>query len=330
MLTRKELISDSALCVKKSKGCLIGLAVGDALGDLGRDNAMRNRYGIVTDFFTSESGSTDDTEFALLTAKGLIDCAGKLTKETALEPWKKYILSEGGLFDRGGRPLYGAAANLYRGMLPPQSGTDNVMNNDDGAAMRIAPVGILWAGDPDKAADMAVLDAQVSHAEDGITAAKMVAASVAVAMVDGTTEEIIEAGMQQLIPGTWLDRAMKTAMKICDEAGCIEDAWADLHTQLWTPTHSVAAEAIPQIYAVYRLVDGDYKKAIFWGTNFGRDADTIGAVLGALCGAKGGIDIISDQWIERVRSPSGVCLKFAKNEDIVNISEKLADIMRQL
>jgi ADP-ribosylglycohydrolase len=330
MLTRKELISDSALCVKKSKGCMIGLAVGDALGDLGRDNVMRNRYGIVTDFFTSQSGSTDDTEFALLTAKGLIDCHGKLSEEAVFEAWDTYILAEGGLFDRGGRPLYGAAANLSRGMRPPQSGTDNVMNNDDGAAMRIAPIGIVCAGDPAKAAEMAVIDAQVSHADDGITAAKMVAASVAAAMVNGTTEEIIEAGLQQLKPGTWLERAMNTAMEICDKAECIEDAWADLHTQLWTPTHSVAAEAIPQIYAVYRMVDGDYKKAIFWGTNFGRDADTIGAVLGALCGAKGGIDIIPTEWVERVRYPSGVCLKFAKNEDIVNISEKLADILRQL
>ncbi len=330
MLTRKELISDSALCIKKSKGCMIGLAVGDALGDLGRDNAMRNRYGIVTDFFTSSSGSTDDTEFALLTAKELIDCDGKLSKEAVFEAWEKYILAEGGLFDRGGRPLYGAAANLSRGMMPPQSGTDNVMNNDDGAAMRISPVGIICAGDPEKAAEMAVLDAQISHAEDGITAAKMVAASVATAMVNGTTEEIIEAGMQQLKPGTWLERAMNTAMTICDEANSIEDAWGDLHTKLWAPIHSVAAEAIPQIFAVYRLVAGDYKKAIFWGTNFGRDADTIGAVLGALCGAKGGIDIIPAEWVERVRYPSGVCLKFAKNEDIVKISEKLADIMRKL
>lgn len=327
MITRKELISDTALCIKKSKGCMIGLAVGDALGDLGRDNAIRNTYGIVTDFFDSLAGSTDDTEFALLSAKALIKSNGELSLKALYETWEQYILVEGGILERGGRPLYGAVANLKRGILPPQSGTDNVMNNDDGAAMRISPIGIINSGNPDKAAEMAIIDAQMSHAEDGITAAKMVAASVATAMVNGTTEEVIEAGLRQLKQGTWLERAMKTAMTICDEAGCIENAWEKLHTQLWTPIHSVAAEAIPQIYAIYRLVDGDFAKAIFWGANFGRDADTIGAVLGALCGAHFGIDIIPELWVERVRYPSGVCLKFTKNEDIINISEKLADIL---
>ena len=94
--------------------------------------------------------STDDTEFSLLTAKAIIENQGVLTRETVLAAWKKYILDAGGVQDRGGRPLYGAAANLARGMKPPLSGRDNVMNDDDGAAMRIAPIGIICAGNPDK------------------------------------------------------------------------------------------------------------------------------------------------------------------------------------
>ncbi len=327
MLIRKDLIENSELVIKKCKGCMIGLAAGDALGDLGRDNLMRNRYGIVTDFFDSTSGSTDDTEFSLLTAKALIEGRGKLSPEVLYKTWERYILNEGGIFERGGRPLYGAVANLKRGMRPPLSGMDNVMNNDDGAAMRVAPIGMVNAGDPDRAAEEAVIDAQMSHADDGITAARMVAASVSTAMVNGTTDEIIQAGLRQLPGDTWLSRAMAAAMKICDKAGSIEKAWEKLHTELWTPTHSVAAEAIPQIYAIFRLVDGDYSKAMFWGANFGRDADTIGAVLGALCGARYGIDIIPSRWTEKVRYSSGVCLKFAKNEDITQISEELAEIL---
>ena len=41
----------------------VGLAVGDALGDLGRDDAHRQRYGIVTELYKGAK-STDDTEFA--------------------------------------------------------------------------------------------------------------------------------------------------------------------------------------------------------------------------------------------------------------------------
>jgi ADP-ribosylglycohydrolase len=120
---------------------------------------------------------------------------------------------------------------------------------------------------------------------------------------------------------------MARAMAICDEAGSIERAWTRLHTELWTPSHSASAEAIPQIYSVFRLTGGDFGKAMFWGGNFGRDADTISAVLGALCGARQGLAVIPPTWIEVVRRPTGVCLKFAANEDIVEVARGLAKLI---
>ena len=242
--------------------------------------------------------------------------------------WRRYVLDQGGIYERAGKPLYGAAENLKRGALPPLSGRDNVNNQDDGAAMRIAPVGIVCAGDPERAGRLAEVDAQISHYADGIYAAQAVAASVAVAMVDGSTAEIVDAGLRQVPQDSWLGRAVAAAMSICERAGAIEKAWEALHTELWTPVHSTAAEAIPQAYAVLRLTDGDFMKAMFWGGNFGRDADTIGAVLGAITGARHGMAVIPDPWIELVRKPSGVCLKFAANEDVVALASALAGLVR--
>src|SRR5512146_553677 len=144
------------------------------MGDIGRTGAFRDQYGISTNLYAGAK-STDDTEFAVLTARSLLDCGGKLTPEAVLASWQKYILADGGMYERGGRPLYGAVANIKRGLMPPLSGRFNVMNNDDGAAMRIAPVGILCAGDPQRAASLAEIDAQVSHYQDGIWAAQAVA-----------------------------------------------------------------------------------------------------------------------------------------------------------
>ncbi len=67
-MRRDELIQNRELCREKARGCLIGLAVGDALGDLGRNNEYRNRYGIIDNLYHG-AGSTDDTEFALFTAR---------------------------------------------------------------------------------------------------------------------------------------------------------------------------------------------------------------------------------------------------------------------
>jgi len=319
-------MQDRPLFREKALGCLMGLATGDALGDLGRDDATRQRYGIVTNLY-GDASSTDDTEFALLTAKTLVEHAGVLTPENVLTSWKKHILAQGGVYERGGKPLYGAVANLERGLTPPLSGKFNVMNNDDGAAMRIAPIGVFAAGEPERAAVLAEIEAQISHYADGIWAAQAVAASIAVAMVDGSVDEIIAVAFDQIPAGSWLDYAMHKAMDICEEEGAIENAWERLHTEFWTPSHSVSGEAIPQIYAIFRLTGGDFSQGMFWGGNFGRDADTVGAVLGALAGARHGISVIPKSWVQKARQPRGVCLKFAAEEDIPAITEDLLDVI---
>jgi ADP-ribosylglycohydrolase len=328
MITRNTLIDDKKLFLQKSQGCLIGLAVGDAMGDLGRSQEYRNRYGIVTNLHPGAK-STDDTEFGLLTARTLIDCGGNLTAEAVVAAWKKYIIDQGGIFDRAGKPLYGAVANLERGILPPYTGIDNVQNNDDGAAMRVAPIGIICAGQPEKAAEMAALEASVSHYMDGIWAAQAVAASIAVAMVNGTTEEIIAAGMKYIPEDSWLGRSMARAMAICDQAGTIEAAWEDLHTQLWTPVHSVSPEALPQIYSIIKLTDGDFQKGMFWACNFGRDADSVAAIVGAMTAARQSVSVIPDRWVQQVRYASGVSLKFVANEDVLKLAEELVNLVVQ-
>ena len=307
-------------------GCMLGLAVGDAIGDLGRSDSHRQRYGIITNLYDGAK-STDDTEFAVLTARTLLDCQGQLTLEHLVASWRKYILAQGGMGTRGGKPLYGAVANLERGLLPPISGSDNVQNDDDGAVMRIAPIGILCTGDPKRAARLAEIESCISHARDGIWGAQAVAASVALAMAGASVDEIVAGGLAYLPPDSWLGRTMTRAMCICDEHPSIEEAWEALHTELWTPVHSAVAEALPQVYAVFRLTRGDFRKGMFWAANFGRDADTISAVVGAFSGAMHGERVIPPEWREKVRRPAGVCLKFAANIDICDIARELVELI---
>ncbi len=162
---------DRVRLVDRAIGCMMGLAVGDAMGDLGRSDPHRQRHGIITNLYDGAK-STDDTEFAVLTAQTLLDCGGQLTLDHLVASWKKYILDQGGMGARGGKPLYGAVANLARGLLPPYTGIDNTHNDDDGAVMRIAPVGIVCAGNPERAAQLAEIDACMSHARDGIWGAQ--------------------------------------------------------------------------------------------------------------------------------------------------------------
>ncbi len=322
MKTRAEVLSDKAGYESRALGTLLGLAVGDAVGDLGRSQEHRNRYGLITKLL-EDGKSTDDTEFGVLTARILLDTDGNPTAADFAAGWRRYILERGGAKKRAGRPLYGALENLLRGMEPPFSGKYNVMNIDDGAAMRAAPHGILWAGDPERAAASAALDACVSHDADGIWAAQAVAAAVSIAIAGGTVEAVI-AGAQSCLPeGSWIAASMQTAKEICDREPDIEVAYEALHTRLWTPEHATAPEAIPQAFAIFRLCGGNPRRCLLWSANFGRDADTISAVVCSLAGAMHGAEAFPAAWLERLRTPSGTCLEFTAQEDIVALAKAL-------
>ena len=72
MLTREAFIQDRERVFDKVYGALSGLAIGDSFGDASRKPENRANYAVTTDFNKGASWSTDDTEFALLTAKTLI------------------------------------------------------------------------------------------------------------------------------------------------------------------------------------------------------------------------------------------------------------------
>ncbi|MGD9928007.1 MAG: ADP-ribosylglycohydrolase family protein [Sphaerochaeta sp.] len=328
MMRRAQFVEDRTLVRDRAVGGLVGLAVGDSFGDAARMQANREGYGFITDFNAGATWSTDDTEFALLTAKTLIACDGKLTTDDVVAAWFEDVVVQDE-FKRGGASEIAAAINLRRGLRPPQSGKFNTFHMSDGTAMRIPPVGIICAGEPEEAAKMAEIDATISHFGDGVWGAQAVAAAVAVAMVDGSFEEIFDAALSQIPSDSWLYHNMKRAFSIIEEAdGSILNSWMQLHDEIRASTWATTAEAIPAAFACLKLEHSDFKPGLVLAGNFARDADTIGAVAGAILGAKYGLSAIPKHWVEKVRYPSGTCLQFTKGIDIVAMGEQLADLIR--
>ncbi|MFZ5925746.1 MAG: ADP-ribosylglycohydrolase family protein [Bacillota bacterium] len=326
MLTRLELAANRALVQDRALGAMIGLAIGDSLGDAARTPENHQRYGITMDLDERASWSTDDTEFSLLTAKTLIDAGGSITRDDVVRSWRALVVGQDEL-PRGGASEIEAAENLRRGIYPPHSGEYNSHCLSDGAAMRATPIGIVCAGDPARAAGLAEVDASISHSRDGIWGAQAVAAAVATAMAGGTVDEVIDTGLSFVPKGSWLYHTLNLALEIASAAGSLENAWMPLHRNLWTSYKAVAPEAVSQAFALFKLSGGDFRRGVIYAGNFGRDADTLGAIVGALCGALVGASSIPERWIEKTRYPSGTCLRFTKGLDIVEIAAKLASLV---
>lgn len=328
MIKREDLAKNSAFRCEKAVGAICGLAIGDSLGDAARTQENRANYGFITDFSGGAVWSTDDTEFALLTAQTMIRCGGELTQEAVTAAWLENVAVQDE-FKRGGDSEVEAANNLRRGLRPPQSGMFNTYHLSDGAAMRIAPIGVAAAGDPKAAARMAEIDASISHSMDGIWGAQAVAAAVSVAMVDGTIDEILAAAMDCVPADSWLYANLTAAFEIVEAANFdVAAAWMKLHDRLRTTKWATTAEAIPSAFACLRLAGADFRKGVTLAANFGRDADTIGAVCGAILGAKYGVSAIPASWVEKTRYPSGTCLQFTKGIDLIEIGERLAELIR--
>jgi len=329
MKTRSELIANPSGLRNRARGAMIGIAIGDSFGDLCRKPEQQLNYGFSTDFGKGASWSTDDTEFAMMTATILINSAGAPTAEAVEAAWMENVVTQDEL-KRGGASEFEAARNLKKGLHAPLCGRYNSYCCSDGAAMRIAPVGVLCAGDIDRAIRLAYTDASVSHDREGIWGAQSVAAAVAAAMGDADFDEIFQAAMKPVPPDTWYAYAMQKAFSIVENSGHdILAAWMPLHDELWTSYKASVCEAVPQAFACLLLCHDDFRRGMTLAGNFGRDADTIGAICGAVLGAKYGYDSIPAAWAEKPRYPSGTCLPLIGGVDILALADQITDIILQ-
>jgi len=327
MITRNELIRNQDLLKDRARACLVGHAVGDSFGDIARSPDYHLQYGITMDFSEKPAPGTDDTEFALLTAETLIRSKGNLTDADVLESWNTHVIPLAEL-RRGGASEREASANIRRGIMPPLSGIYNSHYMSDGAAMRVTPIGIVCAGNPARAAEIAEIEARISHSRDGLWSAQAVAAAVSLAMVDASVDEIIDTSLRFLPQDSWMRFAFSKAMNIVEEKKTLEECWKPLHDALWTEYKSVSPEAVPSSFAILKLTDGDFRRGIIYSGNFGRDADTVSAIVGAISGAKNGMKAIPDDWLSKVKITTGVCLPFTKGIDLFDIADKLAELVK--
>lgn len=327
MIRRDELSRNDIWKKDKALGALAGLAIGDAFGDAGRKPENNQDYGMMADFSKGKAWSTDDTEFALFTAKMLIDHKGNPTSEDFEKGWKQFIIMQDD-FPRGGASEREAANNLKKGLHAPYSGQYSAYSMSDGAAMRISPIGIVCAGEPERAAELAKIDAEVSHYAEGVWAAQAVAAAVAVAMINATDDEIIETALRYIPEGTWLRHNFELMLDLIKKNNYdFYKCWMPLHDDLRCEYKAAVAETVVQAFGVFLLAKNDFRYGMFLAGNFGRDADTLSAIVGALLGARGGTECIPEGWIEKVAYPTGTCLYFTKDYTIRGMAEQLGALI---
>ncbi|MER5432736.1 ADP-ribosylglycohydrolase family protein [Streptomyces sp. NPDC002588] len=208
-------------------------------------------------------------------------------------------------------------ARLHYGHADPrEAGVGNIVNC--GAAMYMAPVGLVNAANPAGAYAEALDIAGAHQSSYGREAAGVFAAAVAAACApDATPRSVVSACLSLAKDGT-----REAIEKVCEEAARhreFESALRPLRSAVAPydtvgpdyrqpslaarrPSRLHAIEELPIALGMLVVADGDYRRAVLGAVNYGRDCDSIATMAGAIAGALG--SPVPDDWSKRVAEAS--------------------------
>jgi ADP-ribosylglycohydrolase len=258
---------------------------------------------------------TDDTRLRHILCDAIIARQGRVTADDLAATWRESL--NGWFFV----PVVNSYYKIMSDVRPRDAGRGNMASNS--SAMSIAPVGIINACDPWQAAQDAYGLAGLIHEGYARDAAAMIAAAVAAAFEPGiSVEQVIDAALAHVDRDSEMIDLVHRAVRVARESKDYAAFRAAFYEKMlvdWPQTDIVDGtmpptgfydtaeprETIPAALALFLVAGGDPERAILHAANFGRDADTMGAIVGSLAGAYAGIERIPRHWVERVETVNG-------------------------
>ena len=351
-----------------ARGCILGGAVGDSLGGSTEGyppEVIRERFGgwvtgivgpFLEDWATHRPQSpfhkgdghiTDDTHMVLALASvyrerrrhlDAFDMADGLVPEIADHViWIPELERETVLQQR----LFHAERFLvhrlrHANIDPREAGVGNVVNC--GAAMYMAPVGIVNAGNPLRAYQEGIELASAHQSSYGREAAGVFAAAVAEAMApDASVDSIVQACLNVARDGTrdavkavtdaarsvndWVSAipVLRDAIRPFDTVG---ETYRQPHPDARRPSRTKAIEELPIAIGFVVACQGDYWNTVLGGVNYGRDSDSIASMGGAIAGALQGQKAVPAELAQQIST--------ASRKDFLPVADDLARVAAEM
>ena len=281
-------------------GCLLGLAVGDAVGTSvefappGTFEPIRDMIG-GGPFELLPGEWTDDTSMALCLADSLLKCEGfdALDQMQRYRRWRHdgYRSSNGVCFDVGGTVAaalgeFERSGNAFAGPTEPRTA-------GNGSLMRLAPVPMYWSGDPAAAVFLAAESSRVTHgAPESVDACRWFA-SIVVGALAGEPREVLLASGFSPAPRLWENRPLSPA---------VEEVAGGSYARREPPEIRGSGYVVRSLEAaLWAFAKArDFRHGCLLAANLGDDADTTAAIYGQLAGALFGASGIPEEWLERL------------------------------
>ncbi len=286
--------------IERFRGCLLGLAIGDALGTT-LEFQKPGSFPPIDDmvgggpFHLKPGEWTDDTSMALCMAESLVvkkdfDPVDQLERYCR---WYRqgYLSSNGRCFDIGNTVR--EALSRFESTRQPYCGSNDPFTAGNGSIMRLAPVPMFYASQSELAIQKSGESSLTTHGlKVCVDACRYLGALITGALKGASKDELL-AERYTPVPGIWLKQPL--AQEIDEVAsGTFKNrrppqiqgsgyVVRSLEAALWAFAHS-----------------SSFREGCLMAVNLGDDADTTGAVYGQFAGAFYGENGIPQGWRGKV------------------------------
>ena len=278
----------------RAAGCLLGLACGDALGrpvEFDSPATIEREHGRLTEMvgygtWNKPAGTvTDDTDQALCIARSLTECgewdpadvAGRFVAWYESGPFDVGLMTADAIERLEAGEAWDVAGQTVWERRPEGSNAGN------GSVMRTPPIAVAFPEDHERRRTASRESSLITHADPRC--------------VEGC------AVLNETIAGYLRGEAapLETALDTLDLPDELEAALAPVaagETTALDPTGYVVDTL--QVALHDALQADSAEAAIVTAVNRGGDTDTVGAVTGAVAGARFGADALPDRWLEAI------------------------------
>jgi len=280
-----------------AEGVLLGLASGDGLGrpvEFNSAGMIASQHGEVTDMLADGSHSkpagtvTDDTEMALCIARSLVengrfdgqDIADRFLEWFETDPFDIGLMTADALREYShGTDWRSAGQEVWQHRAEGS-------NAGNGSVMRCAPHAIAFADEPDTLQRVSKQSSAITHYDPRCRYGCVILNQTIAGYLRGEDDPLTNVLAQ--VEGDAPDELVETLRLVPDliDESDLETSGYVVHT-LQTAIHDA-------------LTADSAEEAIVSAVNRGGDTDTIGAVTGAVAGARFGKESLPDRWLDQI------------------------------
>ena len=334
------------------QGCLLGGAIGDALGAPIEFLSLEQILQIfgssgVTEFVEFSSGEgvfTDDTQMTLFTAEGLLRAEHRATlrgingalHQITFDSYLRWLLTQSDSYFQVQQKTE-EANRLYSGWLLTREelfscrapgntclralrngkmGTmKNPINNSKGCGtiMRMAPVGLMLSNNPDRAFSEGCHLSALTHGHaSGYLSGGFFAALIAFLVNGDDVKTAIWKCMKILDLHSNHDEVKDSVLKMFSVLDDVRGRNLKPEDLEKLGGGWVAEEALAISLLCVSKYENDFEKGVIAAVNHSGDSDSIGAITGNVLGVINGLDSIPQRWKSNLQGAS-IVLEVAEN-----------------